>query len=147
MPIPGNLITDDIQGESYYQEYLEKLAKHQRYLAVKQGSDPDSPALKPAKATKMSKPSVPIENLRPPVALDLHTLQSPKKKSPADQFIFQRRTSIPTGSSGHDESSSLYAELGLRDSAVESDEDVPGMDTGVQDEGQARPNPCEQDKG
>nr|GEV18790.1 hypothetical protein [Tanacetum cinerariifolium] len=42
------------------------------------------------------------------------------------------RTSIPTGSSGHDESSSLYAELGLTDSEVESDEDVPGIDAGVQ---------------
>nr|GEX68150.1 histone deacetylase 14 [Tanacetum cinerariifolium] len=44
MPIPGNLITSNIQGEPYYQEYLEKVAKHQRYLAGEQGSDPDSPA-------------------------------------------------------------------------------------------------------
>nr|GEY68723.1 hypothetical protein [Tanacetum cinerariifolium] len=74
-------------------------------------------------------------------------LKTPKKYSPADQFIFQRRTSTPTGSSGHDESSSLYAQLGLTGSEVESDEDVPGMDAGVQDEGQARPNPGEQDEG
>nr|GEZ39632.1 hypothetical protein [Tanacetum cinerariifolium] len=50
------------------------------------------------------------------VALDLLTLQTPKKKSLADPFIFQRRTSTPTESSGHDKSSSLYAELGLTDS-------------------------------
>nr|GEX99927.1 hypothetical protein [Tanacetum cinerariifolium] len=81
------------------------------------------------------------------VALDLLTLQTPKKKSLADQFIFQRRTSTPIGSSGHDESSSLYAELGLTYSKVESNEDVPGMDAGVQDEGQAGPNPGEQDEG
>nr|GEW86300.1 putative ribonuclease H-like domain-containing protein [Tanacetum cinerariifolium] len=74
------------------------------------------------------------------VALDLLTLQTPKKKSPADQFIYQRHTSTPTESSGHDESSSLYAELGLTDSKVESDEDVPGIDAGVPDEGQAGPN-------
>nr|GEX73084.1 hypothetical protein [Tanacetum cinerariifolium] len=55
------------------------------------------------------------------VALDLLTLQTPKKKSLADLFIFQ--------------------------SEVESDEDVPGIDAGVQDEGHARPNPDEQDKG
>nr|GFC68833.1 hypothetical protein [Tanacetum cinerariifolium] len=61
--------------------------------------------------------------------------ETSKKKSPADQFIFQRRTSIPTGSFGHDESSSLYVELRLTDSEVESDEDVPRMDVGVQDEG------------
>nr|GFD28417.1 hypothetical protein [Tanacetum cinerariifolium] len=44
------------------------------------------------------------------VALDLLSLQTPKKKSPADH-------------------------------EVESDEDVPGIDAGVQDECQAGPNP------
>nr|GEU85690.1 retrovirus-related Pol polyprotein from transposon TNT 1-94 [Tanacetum cinerariifolium] len=73
--------------------------------------------------------------------------ETPKKKSPADQYIFQRRTSTPTGSSGHDESSSLYAELGLTDSEVESDEDVSGIDAGVQSEDQAGPNPDVQDEG
>nr|GEV19331.1 hypothetical protein [Tanacetum cinerariifolium] len=81
------------------------------------------------------------------VARDLLTLQTPKKKSLADQYIFQRRTSTPTGSSDHDESSSLYNELGLTDSEVESDEDVSWIDAGVPDEGQARPNPGDQDKG
>nr|GEZ64770.1 E-beta-farnesene synthase [Tanacetum cinerariifolium] len=243
MPIPGNLITADIQGESYYQEYLAKVYKHQRYLAGETGSDPNSPASKPTKTTKKSKPTAPKTALRPPitkpapsqqtepqpaptqtqgkkhklvieisdkpsqarksrpglvskrrkpisslrsvdvsvaegipekeprvddeevdmqraleeslksiydvprgplplmvirepesrkyqplpevhgkgkekvteehVAHDLLTLQKPKKKSPADQYIFQRRTSTPTGSSSHDKSSSLYAELGM----------------------------------
>nr|GEW53635.1 hypothetical protein [Tanacetum cinerariifolium] len=234
MPRPGNLITTDIKGESYYQEYLAKVAKHQRYLSGEPGSDPDSPAPKPTKTTKKSKPPVPKADLRPPVSKpassqqpepkpapanslrsvdesvaegipekeprvddekadvqraleeslksiydaprgplppvvirepesgkyqplpevqgkgkvkvtdeqvihDLLTLQTPKKKSHVDQYIFQRRTSTPTGSSGHDESSSLYAELGLTDSEVESDEDVPRIDVGVQ--GQAGPNP------
>nr|GEZ73828.1 histone deacetylase 14 [Tanacetum cinerariifolium] len=271
MHIPNKLITADIQSEPYYKEYLEKVAKHQRYLAGEKGSDPDSSAPKPAKDTKKSKPSTPKADLRPPitkpassqqpepkpapaksqgkkrklvtetsdkpsparrsksglvtkqrkptsslrlvdesvdegipkkeprfddeeadvqrtleeslksvydaprgplppvvirepdsrkyqpllevqgkdkekvtheqVSLNLLTLQTPKKKSPADQFIFQRRTSTPTESSGHDESFSLYAELGLIDSEVEYDEDVPRIDSGVQDEGQARPNP------
>nr|GEY50426.1 protein FAR1-related sequence 11 [Tanacetum cinerariifolium] len=35
MPIPNELITADIQGEQYYKEYLEKVAKHQRLLALK----------------------------------------------------------------------------------------------------------------
>nr|GEU73440.1 hypothetical protein [Tanacetum cinerariifolium] len=51
MPILGNLITTDIQGESYYQEYLAKVAKHQRYLAGETGSDPDSHAPTPTKTT------------------------------------------------------------------------------------------------
>ncbi|GJR45771.1 hypothetical protein Tco_1313874 [Tanacetum coccineum] len=75
------------------------------------------------------------------VTLDLLTLQTPKKKSPAEQYIFQRRSSAPTEPSGHDESFSLYAELGLTDSEIESDEEVPWTDAGDQDEGQAGPNP------
>nr|GFA78264.1 hypothetical protein [Tanacetum cinerariifolium] len=50
------------------------------------------------------------------VSLDLLTLQTPKKKSPADH-------------------------------EMESNEDVPGIDTGVQDEGQTGPNPGEHDEG
>nr|GEZ27744.1 hypothetical protein [Tanacetum cinerariifolium] len=46
----------------------------------------------------------------------LQILVTPKKKSHAARFIFQRRTSTPTGSFGHDESSSLYVELGLTNS-------------------------------
>ncbi|GJV72091.1 hypothetical protein Tco_1492086, partial [Tanacetum coccineum] len=282
MPIPNDLITDDIRGEQYYNAYLEKVAKHQRYLAGEEVSDPDSPAPKldkatKHKATKKSKPSAPKaapvtkpavakasksqqtksapakpqekkrklvteiseapspakrskagkvtkkrkpksplqlidefvdegvpeneprlddeeaatqraieESLKevhdahrgplPPVvirepdsgkfqplpevqgkgkekvsdeqvALDLLTLQTPKKKSPTEQYIFQRRTSTPTESSGHDESSSLYAELGLTVSETESDEEVPGIVARVQDEGQAGPNPGEHDEG
>nr|GEU34964.1 hypothetical protein [Tanacetum cinerariifolium] len=227
----SNLIIAYIQGEPYYEEYLAKVVKHQRYLASETGSDPDSPAPKTAKATKKSKSSAPKADLRPPVtkpslsqqpkpkpapakskgkksvdesvaegipekeprfnneeadvqrALE-ESLKSiydapqgslpsvvirepesgkyqplPEKKSPDDQFIFQRRTSTPTRSSGHDDSSSLYDELGLTDSEVKSDKDVLGIDAGVpdegqagpnlgdQDEGQARPNPDEQDNG
>ncbi|GJW05080.1 hypothetical protein Tco_1563936 [Tanacetum coccineum] len=70
-----------------------------------------------------------------------------QKKSPADQYIFQRRTSTQTKPTGHDESSSLYAELGLTDSETDSDEEVPGIVARVQDEGQAGPNPGEHDEG
>ncbi|GJY84707.1 retrovirus-related pol polyprotein from transposon TNT 1-94 [Tanacetum coccineum] len=48
---------------------------------------------------------------------------------------------------GHDESSLLYAELGLTDSETEFNEEVPGIDAGDQDEGQAGPNPGIQDEG
>nr|GFB95879.1 hypothetical protein [Tanacetum cinerariifolium] len=56
-----------IQGESYYQEYLAKVSMHQRYLASETRSDPDSPAPKPTKTTKKSKPTAPKATLRPPV--------------------------------------------------------------------------------
>nr|GEU49185.1 integrase, catalytic region, zinc finger, CCHC-type, peptidase aspartic, catalytic [Tanacetum cinerariifolium] len=276
MPIPGSLITADIQEASYYQEYLAKVAKHQRYLAGGTRSDPNSPALKPTKparkpkstapkapprplvlkpvsstqpepksapaktqgkkrklTTEMSdKPSkakksrhgfvykkrktistpksvdesvakdVPANEPRvddeeadvqraleesmksmydvprgplPPVVIkepefekyqplpevplkgnenvteeqvshDLLNLQKPKRKSPTDQYIFQRRTSTPTGSSRYDESSSLYAKLGLTDSEEETKENVHGADAGGQSEGQARPDPGAQDE-
>ncbi|GKC26360.1 retrovirus-related pol polyprotein from transposon TNT 1-94 [Tanacetum coccineum] len=94
-------------------------------------------------------------------AHDLLTLQTLKKKSPADQFIFQRRTPMPTEPYGHAESPSLDAELALTDSETESDKEVPPMNpkkdasyrelteinTGDQDEGQAGPNPNKQDEG
>ncbi|GJV18939.1 retrovirus-related pol polyprotein from transposon TNT 1-94 [Tanacetum coccineum] len=259
MPIPNELITDDIRGVQYYNAYQEKVAKHQRYLAGEEVSDPDSPAPKLAKATKpratkQSKPApdkpqekkhklvkesseapplakrskagkvtkkrtkksslhlvdefvdegVPMnepkigdeeadiqkaveESLKeahaarrgplPPVVIRepesgkfqplpevprkgkekvgeeqaaqvLLNLQTPKKKSFAEQYIFQRRTPPPTEPSGHEESSSLYVELGLSDSDTKSDEEVPHVVTsGTQDEGQAGPNPGIQDEG
>ncbi|GJQ96233.1 hypothetical protein Tco_0007372 [Tanacetum coccineum] len=77
----------------------------------------------------------------------LLNLQTPKKKSPAEQYIFHRRTSIPTEPSGHDKSSSLYVELGLTESDTESYEEMPPVvKSGDQDEGQARPDPSIQDK-
>nr|GEV24256.1 zinc finger, CCHC-type [Tanacetum cinerariifolium] len=81
------------------------------------------------------------------VARDLLNLQTPKKKSPADRYIFQRRTSTPTGSSGHDKSSSLYAELGFTDNEEESEEDVPGADVEGQGKGYAGPDPGACDEG
>ncbi|GKA74522.1 copia protein, partial [Tanacetum coccineum] len=224
-------------GEQYYNDYLERVAKHQRYLAGEEVSDPNSPAPKPAKATKSKaskqskplapkaaskKPKMPLPSLMkrnkswlqrhlrhhlqpndpklvrwigdeeadlqkaveeslkefhlarqgplPPmvirepesrkfqplpevqgkgkekvndkqVALDLLNLKTLKKKSFADQYIFQRCTSTQIEPTGHDESSSLYAELGLTDSETDSNEEVLGIVTGVQDEGQAGPNP------
>nr|GFB53933.1 histone deacetylase 14 [Tanacetum cinerariifolium] len=83
MPIPGNLIINDIKGEPYYEEYLEKVAKHQRYLAGDKESDPDSPAPKPTKATKKSKPSAPKVDLRPLVTKLTSSQQPEPKPAPA----------------------------------------------------------------
>ncbi|GKE56746.1 hypothetical protein Tco_1495931 [Tanacetum coccineum] len=43
MPIPNELITDDIRRGDYYDAYLEKVAKHQRYLAGEEVREGDSP--------------------------------------------------------------------------------------------------------
>ncbi|GKD64288.1 hypothetical protein Tco_1306396 [Tanacetum coccineum] len=217
MPIPNELITADIRGGQYYKDYLEKVAKHQRYLAKQSKPQPPKPTLQqlnhPRKTKQKLKSSSQLidefvdegvpnkelvygdeeadtqraieESLKevydahrgplPPVvirepdsgkfqplpdvqgkgkekvsdeqvALDLLTLQTPKKKSPAEQYIFQRRSSAPIEPSGHDESLSLYVELGLTDSETEFNEEVPGIDDGDQDEGQAGPNPGIQDE-
>nr|GEZ22260.1 ribonuclease H-like domain-containing protein [Tanacetum cinerariifolium] len=79
------------------------------------------------------------------VAHDLLSLQNPKKKSHADQYIFQRRASKPTGSFGHDESP--YAVLGQSDCEEESEKVVFGADEGGQDEGQAGPDSGAQAEG
>ncbi|GJS75025.1 retrovirus-related pol polyprotein from transposon TNT 1-94 [Tanacetum coccineum] len=72
----------------------------------------------------------------------LLNLQTPKKKNPVEQFIFQRRTPATTEPSGLVESSSLYAELGLTDSGTDSDEEVsPDMNAQCQEEGQGGTNP------
>nr|GFC52608.1 hypothetical protein [Tanacetum cinerariifolium] len=83
MPIPGNLITTDIQGKSYYQEYLAKVAKQQRYLAGETGSDHDSLIPKPTKTTNKSKPSAPKADLRPPVSKQASSQQPEPKPAPA----------------------------------------------------------------
>ncbi|GKA58684.1 hypothetical protein Tco_0757997, partial [Tanacetum coccineum] len=58
-------------------------------------------------------------------ARDLLTLQTLKKKSPSDQFIFQTCTPMPIEPYGHAESPSLDVELALTDSETEFDEEVP----------------------
>nr|GEW92372.1 hypothetical protein [Tanacetum cinerariifolium] len=73
--------------------------------------------------------------------------ENPKNKSPVDQFIFQRCTLMPTEASGRAESPSLDAEPALPDSETESNDEVPKINTGDQDEGQAGPNLGIQDEG
>nr|GEW31260.1 retrovirus-related Pol polyprotein from transposon TNT 1-94 [Tanacetum cinerariifolium] len=97
MPILNELITADIQSEQYYKEYLEKVAKHQRYLADEEESDPDSPAPKPAKATKKSKPSAPKAYLGPPVT-KLASSQQPKPK-PAPAKPQEKKRNLVTKTS------------------------------------------------
>ncbi|GKA33142.1 monodehydroascorbate reductase [Tanacetum coccineum] len=108
MPIPNDLITDDIRGELYYNAYLEKVAKHQRYLAGEEVSDPDSPAPKPAKATKpkaskQSKPLAPKAATKKPkpapakpqekkqkLVTETSEAPSPAKRSKAGKVVKKR---------------------------------------------------------
>nr|GEW69487.1 hypothetical protein [Tanacetum cinerariifolium] len=102
MPIPNELITADIRGEQYYKEYLEKVAKHQRYLAGEKGSDPDSHSPKPAKATNKSKPSAPkAEPVTKPAAAkasESTSSQQPKPK-PAPAKTQEKKRKLVTETS------------------------------------------------
>ncbi|GKA76837.1 monodehydroascorbate reductase [Tanacetum coccineum] len=91
MPLANDLITDDIRGEQYYNDYLEKVAKHQRYLAGEEVSDPDSPAPKPAKATKpkasnQSKPIAPKAATKKPKPAPAKPHEK-KRKLLLDEFV------------------------------------------------------------
>nr|GEX58688.1 hypothetical protein [Tanacetum cinerariifolium] len=138
MPILNELITADIQEEQYYKEYMEKLAKHQRYLVGKEGSDLESPTPKPAKATKNSKPSAHKANLRLPKTR-LWEISTASRGSWKGKE--KRRTPASTEPLGHNKSSSIYSALGLTDSASEFDKEVPlVVNVKAQDEGHAGPN-------
>ncbi|GKA92678.1 hypothetical protein Tco_0814603 [Tanacetum coccineum] len=64
------------------------------------------------------------------------------------QPLPERHAPVPSEPAGHEESSSLYAELGLSGSDTESDEEMPSVvRSGAQDEGQAGPDPGKLDEG
>ncbi|GJV01775.1 retrovirus-related pol polyprotein from transposon TNT 1-94 [Tanacetum coccineum] len=111
---------------------------------VKETSDAPSPA----KRSKAGKGKGKKKVIDEQVALDLLTLHTPKKKSPAKQYIFQRCTPTTTEPSGHAKSPSLYVELGLTASKTESDKEAsPEINVGTQYEVPGwDPNPGEQDK-
>nr|GEY93162.1 hypothetical protein [Tanacetum cinerariifolium] len=154
-------------GAPYYDEYQEHVAKYQQHLDDKHGKATEGGATKSSKATKNEEE----ENLQRALELNLKKqaertqrlarpmvikepdsgriqslLETPKNKSPVDQFIFQRRTPVSAKASRPVESPSLDAKLALTDSETESDDKVPKINTGDQDEGQARPNPGIQDE-
>ncbi|GJR13566.1 hypothetical protein Tco_0796218 [Tanacetum coccineum] len=56
MTIPNELINNVIRGADYYDDYLEKVTKHQRDIAGEELSDPESPAPKSTKPIKQTKP-------------------------------------------------------------------------------------------
>nr|GEV19780.1 hypothetical protein [Tanacetum cinerariifolium] len=149
MPIPDALLTDEIKGSPYY----ERTQGPARPMVIRK---PDSRRIQPLLDLQgKGKKKVVDEQ----AAHDLLTLQTPNIKSPVDQFIFQKRTPMPTEASGPIESPSLDTELALTDSETkyddvvrkintrDQDEGQAGLNLGIQDEGQAGPNPGIQDEG
>ncbi|GJT82718.1 hypothetical protein Tco_1057060 [Tanacetum coccineum] len=98
MPIPNDLITDDIRGKQYYNEYLEKVAKHQRYLAGEEVSDPDSPAPKLAKATK---PKATKQSKPQPPKPTLATTEPSKKDQSKKRKLVKDSSKAPSPAKRH----------------------------------------------
>nr|GEX63481.1 monodehydroascorbate reductase [Tanacetum cinerariifolium] len=69
MPIPGSLITTEIQQASYYREYLAKVDQHRRYLAGETGGVQDPPAPKPTQPARKPKTTAPKAPSRPSVSI------------------------------------------------------------------------------
>ncbi|GJX37541.1 hypothetical protein Tco_0250844 [Tanacetum coccineum] len=156
MPIPDALLTDAIKSTPYYSSYLEHVTEYQRYLNEEHdkaddkspeptSSQPPKPTPTPTESSKKDqgkKCKLVMESTdAPSPAKRSKAGKTPKPKNPADKFIFQRRTSMPTEPSEHADSPSLDAELSLTDSETESEEEVPVIKAGDQDEGQAGSNP------
>ncbi|GJZ31544.1 hypothetical protein Tco_0576591 [Tanacetum coccineum] len=152
MPIPDALLTDEIKGAPYYNEYQEHIDEpSDEGVPVKEPAHDDdiirSSTGPRAKSKGARGTNSGTSSSGEQVAHDLLTLQNPKKKSLAEQFIFQRRTPMPTEPTGHADSPFVDVELALSDSETESDEEVPMIKTRDQDEGQVGPNPGEQYEG
>nr|GEZ43099.1 retrotransposon protein, putative, unclassified [Tanacetum cinerariifolium] len=86
MPIPGSLITSDIQTASYYQEYLASAAKHTKYLAGETGSHLDSPAPMPTKPARKPKSTAPKAPPRPSVSSPVTSAQPAPTSAPAKPY-------------------------------------------------------------
>nr|GEW55755.1 hypothetical protein [Tanacetum cinerariifolium] len=126
MPIPSSIITADIQEVAAEDTNLQKTLEESMKTTY----------------------ALPRGLLPPMVAHDLLSLQKHKKKSLADQYIFQRHTFTTTGSSGQDEPSYAKHEQSQRE---ESEKGVPKARTDERSQGksesQAGPDPGAQAEG
>nr|GEW43138.1 retrovirus-related Pol polyprotein from transposon TNT 1-94 [Tanacetum cinerariifolium] len=158
MPISNELITADIRGEQYYKEYLEKVAKHQIYLASEEGSAPYSPVPKPTKATRKSKPSAPkaAPVTKPAAAQQPKPKPAPTKTQEKKRKLVAKTSDEPSlakiskpgkVSKRRKPTSSLslvdeFVDEGMTNSDMEFDEEGSHVvRIGAQDEGQAGSNP------
>nr|GEU96047.1 E-beta-farnesene synthase [Tanacetum cinerariifolium] len=159
MPIPGSIITADIQEASYYQEYLENVAKHRRYLAGETGSDPDSLAPKPTKPAKKPKSTAPKAPPRPPVSTPVTSVQPIPASTPAKpqgkkqpqvdaEDADLQRALEESLKSMHDVPRGPLPPVVIREPDEEESKKVmSGADEGGQGKGQAGPDPSAQAEG
>nr|GEV23050.1 hypothetical protein [Tanacetum cinerariifolium] len=167
MPIPDELISNNIKNPPYYNDYLEMVAKYDlKMSAEKEGKK--KTATRPLPVVEGKGKAIDTEEQ---VAQSLLALHTPKMRSIMDQFILQRQTSITEeASSGpsaqaldntstnivYDSSSPPDAKTCARSGKKSSgDQGLVGLDPGrtlesqappeqeVMDEDQARTDPGE----
>nr|GEX09644.1 hypothetical protein [Tanacetum cinerariifolium] len=99
MPIPDELILNNIKNAPYYNAYLEMVAKHDRKMSTKkEGTKKTAKATQPLPVVKGKGKAVVTKEQDAHSLLTLHT---PKRRSTTDQFIFQRWTlAIEASSAG-----------------------------------------------
>ncbi|GJX75191.1 hypothetical protein Tco_0313786 [Tanacetum coccineum] len=93
IPIPNNLITADIQGEQYYNAYLEKVANHQRYLAGEEvtAKAPKPQCFSPPKPTPATtEPSKKDQSKKRKLVKESSEAPSPAKQPKAGKVIKKR---------------------------------------------------------
>ncbi|GJZ08339.1 retrovirus-related pol polyprotein from transposon TNT 1-94 [Tanacetum coccineum] len=155
MPIPDTLLTDEISTEEEDVTESPKAAKATKSKAAKQTKPSAPKQTKPPKqhqqqlnlTRKTKEPIYGDEEEDIQRAMELSIKEPAERTQGPARLVVIRHTPTTTEPSGHAESPSLYAELGLNDSEMEYDEEVsPEINVGTQDEGQAGPNPGEQDK-
>nr|GEW73210.1 ribonuclease H-like domain-containing protein [Tanacetum cinerariifolium] len=135
IPIPGSLITADIQEASYYQEYLANMAKHRQYLADETGSDPDSPAPKPTKPARKPKSTAPKAPLWPSISTPVTSAQPVPTSAPAKPQQKKRKQTTETSDRPPKAKKSKYRFIGkkrtLKYVAASEAEDVPAKEPQV----------------
>ncbi|GJU50326.1 hypothetical protein Tco_1219881 [Tanacetum coccineum] len=170
MAIPDTLISEDIRSAPHYSEYVAKVTKYQRYLAGEVVSDDEASAPKPAKGAKPKTPrkpkpqstssqppkpkpapAKPLEKKRKLGMEEADIMQKVMEESLKDAYPAPRgplppvrRTPATAEPFGLVETSSLYAELGLTVSEMDSDKEVsPETNAEAQEEGQGGTNPSD----
>nr|GEY13157.1 monodehydroascorbate reductase [Tanacetum cinerariifolium] len=135
MPIPGSLITADIQAASYYQEYLASVAKYRRYLAGETGSVQDSPAPKPTKPSRKPKSTAPKAPPRPTVSTPFTLAQPAPTSALAKPQEKKHKQATETSDKPPKAKKSKYSRVGkirsMKFMAVSKAEDVPAMEPQV----------------
>nr|GEU88248.1 monodehydroascorbate reductase [Tanacetum cinerariifolium] len=114
MPIPSSLITTDIQEASYYQEYLENVAKHKRYLSGETRSDHDSPASNPTKPARKPKSTAHKAPPRLSISTPATSAQPTPTSAPAKPQEKKRKKTTETSDKPPNAKKSKYGFIGKK---------------------------------